>query len=143
MKWRSVMLSAALLSGSVLAEPGMVTATGFGTVDPAMTKTKAQAKMLAKRAAQLDAQRQLSEQVKGIEIRAGSTVEDYEVKSDIIATRVKTWLKGGVLIDEKITEQEGTWVAEITMGICITNESDVCKERESLRSISDAANSKF
>lgn len=143
MKWRSVMLGAALLSGSALAEPGMVTATGFGTVDPAMAKTKAQAKMLAKRAAQLDAQRQLSEQVKGIEIRAGSTVEDYEVKSDIIATRVKTWLKGGVLIDEKITEQEGTWVAEITMGICITNESDVCKERESLRSISDAANSQF
>lgn len=133
------LLACSLVASSVIAEDGMITVTGFGTVDPTMTKTNAQAKMLAKRAAQLDAQRQLSEQVKGIEIRAGSTVEDYEVKSDIIATRVKTWLQGGVVVDEKVTMQEGTWVAEVTMGICITNQAPQCKERESLRAISDAA----
>lgn len=118
--------------------PGVVTAQGFGTVDPAMTKTQAQARMLAKRAAQLDAQRQLSEQVKGIELRAGSTVEEYEVRSDIIATRVKTWLKGTVTIDQKVYEEEGTWVAEVVLGICLTNEADVCKDKESLEAIKDA-----
>lgn len=120
--------------------PGVVTALGFGTIDPAMAKTNAQARMLAKRAAQLDAQRQLSEQVKGIEIRAGSTVEEYEVRSDIIATRVKTWLQGTVVVDEKVYESEGTWVAEVTLGICLTNEAEVCKQRESLEAISNAAN---
>ena len=123
--------------------PGVVTAQGFGTVDPAMAKTNAQARMLAKRAAQLDAQRQLAEQVKGIELRAGSTVEEYEVKSDIIATRVKTWLQGTVVVDEKVYEQEGTWIAEVVLGICLTNEADICKERESLEAISNAASSQY
>ncbi len=135
---RSVALLWALSLGA-FAQEGMIVATGFGTVDPTMTKTNAQAKMLAKRAAQLDAQRQLSEQVKGIEIRAGSTVEDYEVKSDIIATRVKTWLQGGVVLDESVKMEEGTWVAEVKMGICLTNQSEQCKTRESLRSISNDA----
>lgn len=137
---RTFMMAAlAMAASSALAEPGLVKVTGFGTINPAMAATDAQAKMLAKRAAQLDAQRQLSEQVKGLEIRAGSTVEDYEVKSDIIATRVKTWLKGGFVIEQKVEESEGTWVAEVVMGICITNESAICKNQESLKAIADAA----
>ncbi|MFS1701972.1 LPP20 family lipoprotein [Alteromonas sp. AMM-1] len=140
------LITAAVLLGCVgMAQaqdslPGVVTALGFGTIDPAMAKTNAQARMLAKRAAQLDAQRQLSEQVKGIEIRAGSTVEEYEVRSDIIATRVKTWLQGTVVVDEKVYESEGTWVAEVTLGICLTNEAEICKQKESLEAISNAAN---
>ena len=136
---------AAAFMGAAQAEDltGVVTAQGFGTIDPAMAKTHAQARMLAKRAAQLDAQRQLSEQVKGIELRSGSTVEEYEVKSDIIATRVKTWLKGTVVVDEKVYEEEGTWVAEVVLGICLTNEADICKQRESLEAISNAANSQL
>ncbi|GGF79552.1 LPP20 family lipoprotein [Alteromonas lipolytica] len=137
-------LAAGLVSVAQAADlTGVVTAQGFGTVDPAMAKTHAQARMLAKRAAQLDAQRQLSEQVKGIEVRSGSTVEKYELQSDIIATRVKTWLKGTVVVDEKVTEEEGTWVAEVTLGICLTNEADICKERESLEAISNAASSQY
>ena len=145
MKVKCLLLLLAGFIGLAQAEdlPGVVTEQGFGTVDPAMAKTNAQARMLAKRAAQLDAQRQLSEQVKGIELRAGSTVEEYEVKSDIIATRVKTWLQGTVVVDEKVYEQEGTWIAEVVLGICLTNEADICKERESLEAISNAANSQY
>jgi len=145
MKVKCLLLLLAGFIGLAQAQdlPGVVTEQGFGTVDPAMAKTNAQARMLAKRAAQLDAQRQLSEQVKGIELRAGSTVEEYEVKSDIIATRVKTWLQGTVVVDEKVYEQEGTWIAEVVLGICLTNEADICKERESLEAISNAANSQY
>lgn len=145
MKSKLLMLMLLVWSGIACAQdiPGVVTAQGFGTVDPAMAKTNAQARMLAKRAAQLDAQRQLSEQVKGIELRAGSTVEEYEVKSDIIATRVKTWLKGTVVVDEKVYEQEGTWIAEVVLGVCLTNEAEICKERESLEAISNAANNQY
>ena len=70
-------------------------------------------------------------------------MEEYEVKSDIIATRVKTWLQGTVVVDEKVYEQEGTWIAEVVLGICLTNEADICKERESLEAISNAANSQY
>ena len=145
MKLKLLVLLVAGFIGSAQAEDltGVVTAQGFGTVDPAMAKTNAQARMRAKRAAQLDAQRQLSEQVKGIELRAGSTVEEYEVKSDIIATRVKTWLQGTVVVDEKVYEQEGTWIAEVVLGVCLINEAEICKERESLEAISNAASTQY
>ena len=59
------------------------------------------------------------------------------------ATRVKTWLQGTVVVDEKVYEQEGTWIAEVVLGICLTNEADICKERESLEAISNAASSQY
>lgn len=122
------------------ANDGMVSVTGFGTVDPELVKSSAQGRMMAKRAAQMDAQRLLSEQIKGIEIRAGSTVEDYEVKSDIIATRVKTWLKGAITLEEKVQKQEGIWVAEVKMAVCLTNQAQACKNKDTLQAISDEAN---
>jgi hypothetical protein len=123
------------VSPSWAGEPGLVTATGFGTVDQENIKIAMQGKMLAKRAAQLDAQRQISEMVKGLQITSGTTVEDYEVTSDITATRVKTWLRGVFPLDEKIIEQDGTWVAEVKVGLCLTNESEICKGKESLQAI--------
>ena len=46
-------------------------------------------------------------------------------------------------VDEKVYEQEGTWIAEVVLGVCLTNEAEVCKERESLEAISNAANNQF
>lgn len=123
---------------AAIAATNMITVTGFGTVDPSMAQTKSQAKMLAKRAALLDAQRQLSEQVRGLEIRAGSTVEEYEVTSDIIATRVKTWLKGAVVVTDKIEEEDGTWVAQVELGVCLNNDTEICKGRDTLEAIANA-----
>ena len=47
------------------------------------------------------------------------------------------------MVDEKGYEQEGTWIAEVVLGICLTNEADICKERESLEAISNAASSQY
>lgn len=133
----SVLLFAGLFSPLLHASEGMLTATGWGTVDPSMAQTEAQARMLARRAARLDAQRQLSEMVKGVELRAGSTVEEYEVKSDIIATRVKNWLRGAVVIKDTVKSEEGTWVAEVEMGLCLTNEATPCKDKKTLKDLAD------
>ena len=142
MKSLFALLVLSVLSLPLLAsEKGMIVATGFGTVDPNAVSTQSQAKMLAKRAARLDAQRQLSEQVNGIEVRAGSTVEDFELTSDIIATRVKSLLRGSMVIEEALTEEEGTWVASVTMGVCVTNESELCEGRETLREITQTTSS--
>ena len=116
-------------------EPGLFTATGFGTVNPADFSLAMQGRMMAKRAAQLDAQRQLSEMVKGLQITSGTTVEDYEVTSDITATRIKTWLQGVFPLEEKIEQQDGSWVAEVKVGLCLTNEAEICKHKESLQAI--------
>lgn len=116
---------------------GLLTATGFGTVDPAVVQVPAQGRMLAKRAAQVDAQRQLTEMVKGVQIVSGTTVENYEVTSDVTATRIKNWLQGMFKIDETVTQEEGTWSAEVVLGVCLTSESEACKGKLSLQDITN------
>jgi len=117
---------------------GILTVNGFGTVDSSKTHNDFQAKMMAKRAAQLDAQRQLAETIKGLQLSAGTTVEDYEVTSDVIATRVKGLIKGAFIMEEKVTPEEGTFVAQVTLAICLTNESEICQARDSIKLIGDS-----
>jgi len=96
--------------------------------------------MMARRAAELDAQRQLTETTKGLQISTGTTVEDFEVTSDVIATRVKGLLKGAFVIKETIKPEENTFVAEVTLAICLTNESEICRNRDSIKLISESTN---
>jgi len=119
---------------------GMHTAKGFGTVNINKTNSKFQAKMMARRAAELDAQRQLTETTKGLQISTGTTVEDFEVTSDVIATRVKGLLKGAFVIKETIKPEENTFVAEVTLAIRLTNESERCRNRDSIKLISESTN---
>ncbi|PCI62800.1 MAG: hypothetical protein COB35_02565 [Gammaproteobacteria bacterium] len=121
---------------------GVLSVKGFGTVDTSKTNSDFQAKMMAKRAAQLDAQRQLAETTKGLQLSAGSTVEDFEVTSDVIATRVKGLIKGAFIIKQSVKAEQGSFVAEVTLGICLTNESEVCKARDSIKLIGDSLSEK-
>lgn len=118
----------------------VVTAKGFGTVDMEKAVNKAQAKMMAKRAAVLDAQRQLSETVRGVQLTGGTTVQEYEVKSDLVATRVKDILQGAFIIDSKIESESRSYAAEVTMGVCVDEEPEICKGKMTLESIVNIAN---
>lgn len=110
----------------------VITAVGMGTVDLTVIKNKAQAKMMAKRAAKIDALRQLTEQVKGVQLTGGTTVEEMEVSSDVIATRVKGLIKGAFELDKKLYEEAGSYVAEVELGICVDDKSEQCKGRNTL-----------
>ena len=128
----------------VLAEEhkGLLTAKGFGTVDIEKTISNFQAKMMAKRAASLDAQRQLTEIVQGVQLSSGTSVEDFEVTKDIIATRVRGLIKGAFILNESVKPEEGTYVAEVTLAICSTNESEICSKRDSIKLISESISEK-
>lgn len=130
------------LSINAFAADGLLKAKGFGTVDPDKVMSDFQGKMMAKRAAQLDAQRQLAEITKGLQLTSGSTVEDYEVTSDVIATRVKGLVKGAFIFSESVKAEEGTFVAEVTLAICLTNESELCRSRDSIKLIGDSISEK-
>lgn len=121
---------------------GILTAKGFGTVDIEKTISNFQAKMMAKRAASLDAQRQLAEIVQGVQLSAGTSVEDFEVTKDIIATRVRGLIKGAFILNESVKPDEGTFVAEVTLAICSTNESEICSKRDSIKLISESISEK-
>jgi hypothetical protein len=121
---------------------GILSAKGFGTVDITKTVSNFQAKMMAKRAASLDAQRQLAEISKGVQISAGTSVEDFEVTKDIIATRVKGLIKGAFILTESVKPEDNTFVAEVTLAICLTNESEICSKRDSLKLIRESLSEK-
>ena len=75
----------------------MLTAQGFGTVDSAVAQGS-RGKMMARRAATLDAQRNLVEMIEGVRITSGTTVKDMTLQSDILGSRVKGMLRGMIHI---------------------------------------------
>ena len=92
------------LSGKVDAAPNWNTntiqVTGTGVADPNMARTPAHAAMLAKRAAIVDAYRQLAEMVNGVNVDAETTVEQMVLTSDVVRTRVNAVIKGAVVVSE-------------------------------------------
>ena len=128
-----------VVAASVAAQDGLLSATGFGTVDPDAFASKSQGKMMATRAAQVDALRQLTEAVKGVQLTGGTTVEEYEVTSDMVATRVRGLVRGAFVVDRKVVEEDDAMVAEITMAICVTDAAAVCEGKETLQNVVDAS----
>lgn len=62
---------------------------------PAMSQmTAGQRQLMAKRAAQADAYRQLGEEIKGLKISSNTYVRDYVAESDQISTELDAFIKG-------------------------------------------------
>ncbi|MDD4888977.1 MAG: hypothetical protein PHU85_03535 [Phycisphaerae bacterium] len=70
-----------------------IKATGNG-VKPATAESDAQGRLMALRAARLDAMRKLSEQINGLRISSTTLVKDFVAEHDQIVTDMDTWLKG-------------------------------------------------
>lgn len=61
---------------------------------PGWENVTARGRMMAERAAKVDAYRNLSERIKGIQIAANTYVRDFVAESDQISTRLDTFIKG-------------------------------------------------
>ena len=81
-------------------EQGTITAEGFGT--PPMGTYGSKASIMARRAAIVDAQRNLAEQVSGVQVDAETTVENYVISSDLVKTKVSALIKGAVVVEEQM-----------------------------------------
>lgn len=75
---------------------GFVRARGYGFMDP--KKPKGQARLLAERAAVVDARRNLLEILKGVHITSETVVEDYMTQNDLIVQRVEGIVKGARVV---------------------------------------------
>lgn len=131
-----------LIAPPLYADPlsqGLIEAVGLGTVDTRKTKNRIQAKLLAKRAAIVDAQRNLLEMIEGVRLTSGTTVKDAQVESDLIANRVKGLLTGAFIIKENVMAEEDSYLAEVTLGICVTAALENCGARQNLSQIIYAA----
>ena len=124
-----------LLTFAVQADSlSMLSAEGFGFAD-AKRVPESQARLMAVRAAKIDAQRNLLETINGVRVTAGTTVKDMALESDIIGTRVKGMLQGAFEVGSEVNLESGSWVASVTMAVCLGKDNSDCKERKTLVSV--------
>jgi len=135
-------LACALVLNTSFAEDGLIVANGYGAADLSKIPLEQQARMMAKRAAQVDAQRNLAEQIKGLRLTGGTTMEDFEVSSDIVATRVKGLLRGAFELDSNTSKEGEAILVEVRMAICTNRSHDKCKNKPTLADALDASANK-
>lgn len=93
-------------------DSGYVTAEGTGLPPEGMPA--ARGKVLARRAAIVDAYRQLAETVQGIQLDAETTVRELAVSSDIINTKVSALVKGARVVSQEYME-DGSCVVKMAI----------------------------
>ena len=101
-------------NGSVNWTQQYVEAKGMSVIDNEKFKNPAQAKLMAKRGATVDAQRNLLEIIKGVNITSETTVNDMITSSDFIYSRIDGVIKGAQMVGEPI-EKDG--IIEVKMRV--------------------------
>lgn len=105
-----------------------ITAVGNGA-PPANAINESQARNMAKRAAKLDALRNLAETVKGVQVDSKTTVQDFVTQSDEIRSKVDMFIQGAQVLEEKQLE-DGTY--EVKVGMNLKPLSDVIKPKQEI-----------
>lgn len=97
-------------------QPIVIRVTGSGAAPYTNSLTPSQRKLLAMRAARLDAFRSIAEQVQGMKLVGNSTVSNMIANSDSFRTYVDAYLRGVTIVSTTM-KPDGTSeaVAEITL----------------------------
>ncbi len=96
--------------------PIKVTAKGGGAPPPTAVN-QAQARLMAERAAKVDAMRNLLEQAYGVRITSATTVRDFITQNDTIRANVDAFIRGAKVIDTRyLSDGSVEMEMEITLG---------------------------
>lgn len=90
---------------SAYDEGEVIKADGFGSMPAGMPVNRG--KLMARRAAIVDAQRNLLESIKGISVDSETTMENYIVTSDLVRTKINGVVTGARVISEEF--KDGTY----------------------------------
>ena len=90
-------------------------------IPAAFSQTKAQKMLKAKRGAQVDAYRKLSELIKGLQLSSTTYVRDFVTESDEIRTRFDDFIKGAKVLGQPrfIEEADGSLTAEVDVQVTL------------------------
>lgn len=95
---------------------------------PGWENVTARGRMMAERAAKVDAYRNLSERIKGLQITAETYVRDFVAESDQITTRLDTFIKGVRTVGSYRYTPDGICQVDVQVAI-----QDVVKELTTIR----------
>lgn len=119
----AMMVTAFAEQGTVDWSNGVVRATGIGAGKPDFQKKNPGVyRAQAKRAAMMDAQRNLAETVKGVHVTSDSTMEDMILQSDVVRTRVNAIIKNMREVSSQYFE-DGTYEVVLEMPLFGSSES--------------------
>jgi hypothetical protein len=90
--------SCGLPARTIAASPIKFLAAGYGSIGSYPQYTTGQQKMMAMRAAQVDAYRNLAEQVQGFRITGATTVSAFALQNDTIHTYVDAFIRGARVV---------------------------------------------
>ncbi len=91
-----------------------VSATGTGLIPDGLDPRVA--RLRAKRAAKMDALRNLAERIRGIRLSSTTTVEDYVAKKDVIRAKVDAVIKGARVVSEE-EKPDGSFEVEVAVSV--------------------------
>ncbi len=96
--------------------PIKISTKGAGA-PPQRAVNQAQARLMAERAAKVDAMRNLLEQAYGVSISSSTTVRNFVTENDTIRARVDAYIKGAKVVDTRYLDDGSVEVEmEITLG---------------------------
>jgi hypothetical protein len=105
--------------GQIDWEKGTIRVSGFGVMP--QNKPIAQAKLLARKAAETDAQRNAVAVISGVRVNSETTVENFETTSDIIRTAVQGFIQGGEIVGVNFSPDG---ICEIILEIPLSGRND-------------------
>lgn len=94
---------------------GQIKVTGSGT--PPGRGTYASKRLMAERAAIVDAYRQLGEIVQGVHVDAETTVREFIVDSDVIQTRMQAFIQGARRVGNPRQLSDGTIEVDMVLNL--------------------------
>lgn len=103
-------------NGSINWTEQYIEAKGYSVIDNQRFPNPARAKLMAQRGAVVDAQRNLLEIIKGVNITSETTVQDMITSKDYIYSRIDGIIKGAQQVGEPV-EKNG--IIEVTMRVPI------------------------
>ena len=101
-------------TGAVKWEADIQAVEAIGIGLPPENANKAQGRALARRAAIVDAQRNLLEEIEGVQVDAETTVQDLTIASDTIRTKVSGLLQGAKVVEERYN-MDGSYEVKIAL----------------------------
>ncbi len=101
-------------SGRIDWENGIVIATGYGAYN-LEDKNIGRGRLMALRAAELDAKRNLLETLEGVRISSETIVKNFQTENDVIYSRMDGFIKGARRYGEERYNSDGTVEVDIAV----------------------------